>query len=330
MSLLPDFRCHRPATLEEAVRLKAASANARFLAGGTDLLVNLRRGLGEPSDLIDLTAVADLAAIRRHGESLWLGAAATLADIARHPEILARYPALAEAARAVAGPTHQAAATLGGNLCQDTRCIFYNQSEWWREANGGCLKYRGDKCQVVAKSDRCYATYHGDIAPVLMVLDAELVVAGPDTARRMKVADLFREIGDRHVTLATGEVLAAVVLPPPDGWRAGYAKGRIRDAIDFPLAGVAMALRRDDNAIGGLRVAITGTNSAPLSIPADEMIGRTLDGDAATILAQAVRKKANVLRTTVVGASYRRRLVQALVRQLMDTLWNDNHEWGTQ
>src|SRR4051794_29783839 len=163
MNLLPEFRCHRPATLQEAVRLKAAFANARFLAGGTDLLVNLRRGLGEPSDLIDLTAVAGLAAIRRDGGALWLGAAATLADIARHPEILARYPALAEAARAVAGPTHQAAATLGGNLCQDTRCIFYNQSEWWREANGGCLKYHGDKCQVVARSDRCYATYHGDI-----------------------------------------------------------------------------------------------------------------------------------------------------------------------
>ena len=258
MNLMPDFRCHRPATLEEAVRLKAASAGTRFVAGGTDLLVNLRRGLDEPSDLIDLTAVADLAAIRREGDSLWLGAGATLADLARHPEVLAFYPAVAEAALAVAGPTHRAAATLGGNLCQDTRCIFYNQSEWWREANDYCLKHKGDKCHVVPKSDRCYATYHGDIAPVLMVLDAEAVVAGPDGVRRVKMTEFYREDGGAHLTLAAGEALAAVVLPPQGGRRAAYAKARIRDAIDFPLAGVAVALKRDGDVIGDLKVAITG------------------------------------------------------------------------
>jgi 4-hydroxybenzoyl-CoA reductase subunit beta len=124
MNLMPDFRCHRPATLEEAVRLKAASAGTRFVAGGTDLLVNLRRGLDEPSDLIDLTAVADLAAIRREGDSLWLGAGAVLADLARHPEVLAFYPAVAEAALAVAGPTHRAAAL---HLLQPERMVARGQ-----------------------------------------------------------------------------------------------------------------------------------------------------------------------------------------------------------
>ena len=323
MNLLPDFRCHRPTTLEEAVRLKAASPETRFVAGGTDLLVNLRRGLGEPSALIDLTAIADLATIRRDGDELWLGVGVTLAELARHPDILAEYPALAEAALAVAGPTHRAAATLGGNLCQATRCIFYNQSEWWREANGFCLKYQGDKCHVVAKSDRCYATYHGDIAPVLMVMGAEAVVVGPDGVRRLKIPALYREIGSNHLTLAAGEVLAVVVLPPPqDGRRAAYAKVRIRDAIDFPLAGVAAALRRDGDVIGDLKVAITGTNSAPLEISTGELIGRAWNGNAAAILAQGLRKTANVLRTTVVGASYRRRVLQAVARRLVDTLWD--------
>lgn len=321
MILMPDFRCHRPATLDEAMRLKAASAGARFVAGGTDLLVNLRRGLGEPTDLIDLTAVTDLAAIRRQGDSLWLGAGTTLADLARHPEILSCYPALAEAALAVAGPTHRAAATLGGNLCQDTRCVFYNQSDWWRQGIGWCLKYRGDKCHVVPKSDRCYATYHGDVAPVLMVLDAEAVIAQPDGARRMKLPDLYRESGADHLTLGAGEVLAAVVLPPQTG-RAAYAKARVRDAIDFPLAGVAVALRRDDDVIGDIKVALTGTNSAPLAIPTADLIGRAWDDDAAAMLALSLRKKANVLRTTVVGPKYRRRAMQAMARRLMDTLWN--------
>ena len=322
MNLLPDFRYSRPTSLEEAVRLKAASAGARFVAGGTDLLVNLRRGLGEPSVLIDLSAVADLATIRRDGGSLWLGAGVTLADLARHPEILATWPALVEAALAVAGPTHRAAATLGGNLCQDTRCIFYNQSEWWRSAHSFCLKHQGDKCHVVPKSDRCYATYHGDIAPVLMVLDAEAVIAGRDGVRHLTVTELYRESGADHLTLRDDEVLAAVVLPPPDGRRAAYAKARVRDAIDFALAGVAVALRRDGDVLGDLRVAITGTNSAPLMIATGDLVGRRWDGDVAAALAKLLRNKANVLRTTVVGAIYRRRAMQAMARRLVDTLWN--------
>jgi len=320
MNLLPDFRLHRPSTLDEAVRLKAAAAGARYVAGGTDLLVNLRRGLGEPTDLIDLTAVAELTAVRRQDDTLWLGAGTTLAKLARHPEILSSYPALAEAALAVAGPTHRAAATLGGNLCQDTRCIFYNQSDWWREGNGFCLKYRGDNCQVVVKSDRCYATYHGDVAPVLMVLDAEAVIAGPNGARRIKIAELFCEDGAKHLTLDAAEVLAAVVLPHPAG-RAGYAKARVRDAIDFPLAGVAVALRRDGEVIGDIKVALTGTNSAPLAIATGDLIGKPWNGDSAALLAASLRKKVNALRTTIVGPKYRRRAIHAMARRLVDSLW---------
>ncbi len=322
MNLLPDFRCHRPATLDDAVRLKTASAGARFVAGGTDLVINLRRGLGEPTDLIDLTAVADLAAVRREGHSLWVGAGVTLADLARHPEILADFPVVAEAALAVAGPTHRAAGTLGGNLCQDTRCIYYNQSDWWRQGNGFCLKYRGDKCHVIIKNDRCYSTYHGDVAPVLMVLDAEAVIVGPDGSRRIKLGELYREDGADHLTLGAGEVVAAVVLPPPGDRRAGYAKARIRDAIDFPLAGVAVALKRDGDVVGDLKVAITGTNSAPLAVATGDLIGRPWNDEAAAVLAQALRKRVNALRTTVVGPKYRRRAMQGIARRLVTTLWD--------
>ncbi len=322
MNLMPELRFHRPETLDEAVRLKATLDGSRFVNGGTDLLINLRRGLGEPGDLIDLGAVADLASVRRVEGALWLGAGVTLDDLAAHPEVLADYPAVAQAALQVAGPNHRAAATLGGNLCQDTRCIFFNQSEWWRKGNGYCLKYKGDKCHVVVKSDRCYATYHGDIAPVLMVLGAEAVIAAPGTARRAKIADLYREDGAAHLTLASGEALAAVVLPRVDGWRAGYAKVRVRDAVDFPLAGVAAALRRDGDRIGELRVAVTGTNSAPLMVPTDEFSGRAWDDSAASDLAALLGKTGNPLRTTVVSAKYRRRVMRAVARPLVDGLWN--------
>ncbi len=321
MNLMPEFRCHRPASLDEAVKLKSGLPASRFLGGGTDLLVNLRRGLGEPSDLIDLGGIADYASIRRADGALWLGAGVTLAELARRAELAADYPALVKAVLAVAGPTHRASATLGGNLCQDTRCIFYNQSDWWREGNGFCLKYKGDRCHVVVKSDRCYATYHGDIAPVLMVLGAEVAIAGPGKVRRIPAAELFREDGMRYLTLGADEAVAAVVLPPADGRRVGYAKARVRDAVDFPLAGVAAALRRDGDLIGELRVAITGTNSAPLLLPTAELGGQPWGDAAAATLAAGLRKTANLLRTTVSTAKYRRRAVQRMTRDLVDRLW---------
>jgi 4-hydroxybenzoyl-CoA reductase subunit beta len=320
-SALHELRTFRPTNVDEASRALAEDG-AAVLAGGTDLLPNLRRGLGTPRVLVDLTAVPALDAIAVQADgSLRLGAAATLAALAGHAEVRAGWPALATAASLVAGPTHREAATLGGNLCQDTRCVFYNQSEWWRAGNGYCLKLRGDKCHVVVKSDRCYATYHGDVAPALIALDASAEIIGPGGTRTQPVAALFVEDGKRRLTLEPGEWLAAVVVPPAAGWRADYAKARVRDAIDFPLAGAAVALRRDGDRLAGLRVAITGTNSAPLAVPTEDVIGRPWDAEAAKSLAKAVQATSNVLATTVASVKYRRRMLQALVRRLVDELW---------
>ena len=322
MNILPDFRTLRPASLSEAVTALAGDG-AVALGGGTDLLPNLRRGLGQPKTLVDLTAIGNLAGISLGADgTLRLGAGTSLEAIAEHPGILASFPAIAQGAALVAGPTHRAAATLGGNLCQDTRCVFYNQSEWWRSGNGYCLKYEGDKCHVVVKSDRCYATYHGDAAPALMVLNAEAEIVGPNGKRVLPLAQLFQENGSAHLALEKGEVLAAVIVPPANGWSAAYVKVRIRDAIDFPLAGVAVALQRDGDTMAGFRLAITGTNSAPLMIETDALLGKTWDDGAAEALTQSIRKTANVLKTTVAGVKYRRRVLFAVARRLVGDLWN--------
>jgi len=322
MTVLPDFTFYRPATVAEAVSLRANLPDSRVIAGGTDLIVNLRHGLGEPRALIDLSGIAELSTlVERSDGSFRIGGAVTLAAMAEHSAVKACFPALAKAALLVAGPSHRTAATLGGNLCQDTRCIFYNQSEWWRAANDYCLKYRGNRCHVVVKSDRCYATYHGDIAPVLMVHDAEVELVGPDGVRRQSVAEFFRETGADHLGLTAGEFVTAVTMPSRAGWMADYAKVRIRDAIDFPLAGVAVALKRHDARISDLRVAVTGSNSAPLLIPTEHIVGNVWTEQTATELLSAARKKLNVLRTTVVGAGYRRRVLLATTRQLVDRLW---------
>ena len=321
MNILPDFHTLRPASLSEAVAA-LAQGESRPLAGGTDLLPNLRRGLGRPDTLVDLTALPGFSAITSDGDGgLRLGAGVTLEALAEDERICAGWPTLAEAAALVAGPTHRAAATLGGNLCQDTRCVFYNQSEWWRSGNGYCLKYQGDKCHVVVKSDRCYATYHGDVAPALMVLGASAEIVGPAGTRTIALAELFREIGHDHLNLAKGEVVAAVRVSADPGLKAAYAKVRIRDAIDFPLAGVAVALRRDGEVIADLRVAITGTNSAPLMVPTGALIGKAWSEASAEELTQAVRKVANVLKTTVAGVKYRRRVLFAISRKLVGQVW---------
>ena len=321
MNGLHELRIVRPPSLGEALRA-LGEEGAQPLAGGTDLLPNLRRGLGAPRALVDLSAVAGLDAIEHRADgSLRLGATVTLAMLAADAGVRAGWPALAHAAGLVAGPTHRAAATLGGNLCQDTRCVFYNQSEWWRAGNGYCLKYRGDTCHVVVKNDRCYATYHGDVAPALIALRAEAEIVGPDGRRTIPLAALFQEDGAKRLTLARGEWLAAVDLPAPGRWRAAYDKARVRDAVDFPLAGVAVALERDGNRLAGLRVVITGTNSAPLVVPTDLLLGQAWDDNLARALAEAVRATSNVLATTVAPVRYRRRMLQALARKLADALW---------
>jgi 4-hydroxybenzoyl-CoA reductase subunit beta len=320
MTVLPDFRTVRPASLADAVAALGVEG-ARPLAGATDLLPNLRRGLGEPAALVDLTAVPELAAIADQGGSLRIGAAVTLEALAEHPLVQARFPVLAEAALAVAGPTHRAAATLGGNLCQDTRCVFYNQSEWWRWGNDYCLKLKGDRCHVVVKSDRCYATYHGDVAPALMVLDAQAEITGPNGSRNVALAKLFVESGAAHLALDKGEIVTAVVVPPAEGWVAGYAKVRVRDAIDFPLAGVAVAIKRDGDRIGGIRVAVTGTNSAPLAVPLDALVGTEWSAAGAEVLQAAIRRVLNVLKTTVTGPKYRRKVLLATAQRLAEQVW---------
>jgi len=322
MNLLPSFSTLRPGTLAEAVSALAMEG-AQALGGGTDLLPNLRRGLGEPTTLVDLSAVGELAGVALLSDgSLRIGAGTSLEAIAEHAAIRAGWPVVASAAALVAGPTHRVAATLGGNLCQDTRCVFYNQSEWWRSGNGYCLKHRGDKCHVVVKSDRCYATYHGDVAPALMVLDADVEIQGPAGQRRLPLRQLFQEDGAKRLTLAPGEILTALRVPPAGGWRADYVKVRIRDAIDFPLAGIAVALKREGDRIAGLRLAITGTNSAPLMVPTDALVGASWNEAAAETLVQSVRKTSNVLLTTVAVVKYRRRVLLAMTRKTVNELWS--------
>lgn len=322
MEFMPNFRLHRPETVADAVKLRAEEDNARYLAGGTDMVVNIRRGIEDPAALIDITSVGELKEIQEDADGLHIGAGVTLKALGADPLVDRDYPAVAEAARSVAGPTHQQYGTLGGNLCLDTRCLFYNQSEWWRSSNDYCLKYRGDICHVAPGGKRCFAAFSGDVAPAALVHDAEVEVAGPSGSRRMKLADLYRNDGMDHLTLEPGELLTRLHLPKAAaGGRSAYTKSRVRGSIDFPLAGVAVRARMDGSAVADLKIALTAVNPYPQIVKGtDAYHGKALDDEALDSIREMVRTQAKPMRTTTVMPWYRRRVIGALARRLVGQL----------
>lgn len=330
MPTLAPFTLHRATSATHAAALLARLPGARIVAGGTDLVPNLRRGIGQPSALVDVSSIADFDAIVRDGNGWRIGAGATLAALASEESLARELPALAQAAASVAGPGHRTVATLGGNLCLDTRCVFYNQSEWWRRSNDYCLKLGGTTCHVAPQGSRCHAAFSGDVAPALLAFGAEVEVTGTQGERRMPLADLYVDNGANALTLAPDELIVAVRIPPqPPGARCGYRKARVRGAMDFPLAGVAIraTLRQAQGRPGGvlatLRVALTGTNSRPLVLAdTDALCGAPVDDALLAALGKRIGKQVSPMRTTVTSSHYRRQvaivLAQRLLRELAD------------
>jgi 4-hydroxybenzoyl-CoA reductase subunit beta len=311
---------HKPETVAQAIAMHRPG-ESRYLAGGTDLVPNLRRNIQKAQTLIDLSGLAELREIRADSQSLCIGAGVTLEALCDSDDVRTHAPLLAQAASLVAGPTHRVSATVGGNLLQDTRCYFYNQGDWWRTANEFCMKCEGDTCRVAPKSDRCYACYSGDLAPALLVLGAEANIAGPTGNRREPLSALFADDGMRHLKLAPGDLLVSVDVTAQAGWSAGYEKVRIRGAVDFPLAGIAVALKRDGERIAALRVACTGVNSYPGLVPGlDALVGQK-PGDAFfAALDKAVRREIQPMESTLAAAGYRRRVAVRVARKLVERL----------
>lgn len=317
---LSDFALVRPADVESAVAARRDHPQSRYVAGGTDLLVNMRHGIDGAAQLIDLSGIEELTCVKATLAGLRIGAGVKLGALARLPLIAERYRAVGEAATAVAGPGHRALGTVGGNLCLDTRCVYYNQSEWWRQANGYCLKHRGDICHVAPQGQRCHAAFTGDLAPALLALFAEVEIVGAAGRRRCPLAELYVEDGRAHLALAPDELVATVLLPP-DPAPSAYGKVRVRGAIDYPLAGVAVALSVADGVAQRLRIALTGTNSRPIVLAGtDALIGRPVDEKALHEIERLVQKQVQPMRTTVASAQYRRLAAAGLARRLVASL----------
>jgi len=322
MERLSPFRLHRPGTAAQAAALLASVPGARVIAGGTDLLPNLRRGLGAPQVLVDVGTIAGFASITRDQRGWHLGAGATLARLAADSAIARGLPALSQAAASVAGPGHRSVATLGGNLCLDTRCVFYNQSDWWRQANGFCLKHGGETCHVAPQGKRCHAAFSGDLAPALIALDASAEIVGHSGPRSLPLAEIYADDGAASLRLLADELIVSVRVPPqPEAARSGYRKARVRGAMDFPLAGVAMRAAFEGSKLASLRVALTGTNPRPLLLADTEALcGTAVDDAMLAALGKRIGKQVSPMRTTVTASNYRRQVAIVLAQRLLADL----------
>ena len=336
MDALPEFELVRPKTLDALLAARAAHPRSNLLGGGTDLIVNIRRGIVAPKVLIDVNGIAELRGITASAHELTIGAAETLAELAAHPMVVRHYPALAQAAAHIAGPTQRNMGTVGGNLCLDTRCIFYNQSEWWRDANHHCLKTTGTVCHVAPKSRGvCFATFSGDLAPALLILDAEVDIVGPEGRRTIPLANLYigyarqdepvtesRGDGKYYLALRPGEIVTGVRAKNTPALRSAYDKIRIRRSIEYPVTGVAAALRRDGDTLTDLRVAFTGTNPRPVRLTGTaQLCGGALDARVFAGLDALVRDQIMAMKTTFTPGHYRRRVAGVLVRRLVQRLF---------
>ncbi|MEZ6185411.1 MAG: FAD binding domain-containing protein [Planctomycetota bacterium] len=337
MMRVPFFRYLAPTTVAEAATiLRGEGAEARLFAGGTDLLPNMKRRQQTPKTLVALRGVEELRAVTQDG-GLTLGAGLTLSQVAAEGRIPLQQRALIMAAGKVATPHIRNMGTLGGNLCLDTRCNYYNQNHDWREAIGFCKKApEGEAieevthgtCWVAPSSPRCWAVQSSDSAPALIALGAEVSLVSADGERRIPLHALYHDDGMAYLTKRPDELLTQVHLPQVDAsWRSTYWKLRRRGSFDFPVVSVGAAVSLDEGGVvQAARVVVGAVTSYPVSIDTSALLGQTLSDEAIAAFADAAVKPARPLDNTDYHLSWRKRVVREYVAGALKELRGDSLE----
>jgi 4-hydroxybenzoyl-CoA reductase subunit beta len=320
---LPDFKLLRPRSLDEALDNLAkhakSSARLRIVAGGTDLIPSMRQKLFEPEYVLDLRHIAELNGIReRKGSGVEIGALTSLTVIEHSDVLRRRYSVLTEAAATVASPVLRNMGTIGGNICLDTRCLWYNQSLTWRKGCGFCIKKDGDLCHVAPGGTKCWAAFSGDTPAALLCLNAEVEIVSPKAARRIGLREFYTGLGDDYRKLQPDELLTRVFLPEAAAdYRGVYRKLRVRGSIDYPLAGVAVVIKRSNGHVSDARVAITAVNPAPLLVKgaSEALNGKAVDDAVADAVGVLAAKTAKPLTTSALTPEYRREMIRVFTKR---------------
>jgi len=333
MLRLPQFRLIEPTTWTEAatllreygaaasdVSLGTPNVPVMLVAGGTDLFPNMKRRQFTPEFLVSLGRVKGAREIS-NGSGMRIAAGATLTEVAAHPTVRAKYAALAQAAGLVSTPQLRNMGTIGGNLCLDTRCNWYDQSLFWRTAEGYCMKtHPSVVCRVAPSSPRCLAVASADTVPALIALGATVSVENAGGRREIDLAALYREDGIRYLAIGRDDVVVGVTLPDATGWRSTYLKLRDRNSFDFPIAGVAAAVRLDGVTVVEARIAITAVASRPVAVDATALVGTKLDDEAIAAAADAVHKASRPMDNTSGTISQRKRAARVFTERALRSL----------
>jgi len=325
MLRLPPFQYRAPRSLDEAAQmLSQEGERAMLVAGGTDLFPNMKRRQFTPPVLIGLRAIPTLKSIHGSAEQgLRIGSGVTLTRLAEHPLLLEHYPALAAAAGSVSTPQLRNVGTIGGNLFLDTRCNYYNQTEFWRQSIGYCMKKDGDVCLVAPGSPRCWAISSADSAPVLVSLNAQARLVSLRGERLIPVRKLFRDDGMHPYTKAPDEILSEIILPPADGWRSVYLKLRRRGSFDFPILGIAVALRTaGDGTVADARITLGAVASYPVEATeaASLLLRHRLTPEIIHEVATLAAKRAKPLDNADLTINYRKQVTPIYIRRALNSL----------
>jgi 4-hydroxybenzoyl-CoA reductase subunit beta len=321
MLTLPVFEWVRPASVEEVLReLSVHRGECLLVAGGTDAVPNLKHRLHEPRRVVSLAGVGELGGVQETASGLHLGALVTLSALARLPQLQRDFGAIAKAASLVASPQIRNMGTLGGNLCLDTRCTYYNQTYFWREALGFCLKKDGELCHVVPQGKRCVAAHSSDVAPALIAYGAEVEIAGPRGRRAVACDQFFVGDGIHNNVLAPDELVTRVTLPAgARGQRGAYRKLRPRGAIDFPMLSVAVAARGGSARIESLRIVVSALGAKPRLVGGLDALAAGRGGTEETFaaVAAAAHKQCRPLTNVPYEDDWRHAMVPVLVTRAL-------------
>jgi 4-hydroxybenzoyl-CoA reductase subunit beta len=324
---LSEFRLFRPRNLLEVWgHLNDHAGNTRVLAGGTDLLPSMRQKLFEPEHVLDLRRIQQLKGIRETEQGIEIGALTTLHEIEHSALLRESYPVLVEAAKTVASPLIRHMGTIGGNICLDTRCLWYNQSLTWRKSCGFCIKKDGDLCHVAPGGTKCWAAFSADTPPALLCLNAEIEIASASATRQIPLRDFYTGEGDDYRRLQHCELVTKVILPrSTSGYRGIYRKLRVRGSIDYPLAGVAIAVRRSNGHIEDIQIALTAVNPAPALVEGlTALVNRgQIDESAADHAGELAARTAKPLTTSALTPEYRREMIRVFTKRLVSEIVRD-------
>lgn len=316
---LPKFKFIQPHSLDETKSLLQEYGNkAVLLAGGTNLIVLLRYRLKKPEVVIGLKGLEELKYISRNENGISIGSMMTLENLEKSNNLLKEYPSLISAIKMIAIPPIRNIATIGGNICLDNRCIYYNQSEFWRSAQAPCLKLGGKVCYAVEGSKRCQSVYSGDLAPILIALGAEVKIISSHGEKIIPLGEFFTKRGENPNILKSNELLSEIRIPSIGrGIGSAYEKLRIREGMDFPMASVAVMIKeKEDETIEETRVVLGAIGTSPIEVPINSSIinGKKPSEDLVNELSKLAIEAANPVGNLIIDTEYRKKMIGILAK----------------